>query len=347
MNITWELEIMSFDEIIGQENAKKILINSLDRGRTVNAYIFSGPGGVGKYFTAKVFAKALNCIEKDKPCGICPQCGKIQRNVHPDVRVIDGGKSSIKIDEIRELQEDMSLRPYEGHYKIYIIKNAENMTTQAANSLLKTLEEPPDYGIIILTTSNYHILLPTIISRSQIVSFNPIPQRDMEEFLKDKFVGNSDKIKLLSAFARGSIGQALKLAEDEEFIELRNICTRFLEILTEENNEREVFLFVDELIKRKKSINEVLNILIFIFRDLMLLKTYKQETIIVNSDIKEKLIYHSKILSIEGIYNILETIKKMKYDLNSNVNFNIAVEVMLSKIMGVYKDELYGSRSPI
>ncbi len=338
---------MPFDKIIGQEGAKKILKNSLDKGRTVNAYIFSGPDGVGKYLTAKVFAEALNCTEKDKPCGVCISCKKIERDVHPDIKVVDGEETSVKIDQIRELQEDMGLRPYEGHRKVYIIKNAENMTPEASNCLLKTLEEPPEYGVIILITSNYHTLLPTIISRSQVISFYPLSQKDMERFLSVKFKDNPDRIRFFSAFSRGSPGEALKLAEDEEFIELRDMCIDLLKILINKNNVKEVFMFADGLILRKKRIDEILNILVFLYRDLLLLKTYKKETIIVNADIKEKLIGYAEGLSIESLYRILEIIEGTKESLDSNANFNIVVEVMLAKIMGVYKDELYGSRCPL
>ncbi len=335
---------MPFNKIIGQESAKKILRNSLDKGRTVNAYIFSGPEGVGKSLTARVFSQALNCIEEDKPCGKCISCKKIQRDVHPDVRVVEGEGSSVKINQIRELQKDMGLRPYEGRSKVYIIKNAENMTPEAANCLLKTLEEPPEYGVIILITSNYLTLLPTIISRSQVISFYPLSQKDMERFLSDKLNDSPDRMRFFSAFSRGSPGEALKLVEEEEFIGLRDMCIELLDILMNKNNEKEVFLFVDGLIQRKNRIEEILNILIFLYRDLLLLKTHNKETIIVNVDIKEKLFDCAGKLSIEGFYSILEIIKETKKSLDSNVNFNIAVEVMLAKIMGVYRDELYGSR---
>lgn len=338
---------MSFDRIIGQEGAKKILINSLKRERTAHAYIFTGPDGVGKFLTARILAEALNCTEEDKPCGICRSCRKIQKGVHPDVKVIDVEGASIKINQMRELRRDMLVRPYEGRKKIYIIRQAEKMTPEASNSLLKTLEEPPEYGVIILVTVNHHMLLPTIRSRGQVIPFYPLSQKDMEEFLVKNLRKGKEEVRFLAAFSGGRPGEALKLADDEEFVQLRNLTFEIIAGLNKNNNEKSMFLLIDRLPNKKERIQEFLDIVTLWYRDLMIIKTGKKDTIIVNADLEEELNEQVKYLSIDRIFKILEIIQRLKKDIESNANLYLTLEVMFSKILGVYRDDVYSCRSQV
>jgi len=156
---------MPFSEIIGHEHNIKVLLRSIERGRLHHAHIFSGPEGVGKRLTAVSLAKALNCREMVADfCGHCVSCKKIDDGNHPDVKIVVPDGQFIKIDQIRDLQHDLQFRPFEGKKRVFIIDSADKMGLPAANSLLKTLEEPPRDSILILVTANLHSLLPALLT---------------------------------------------------------------------------------------------------------------------------------------------------------------------------------------
>lgn len=202
---------MSFSDVCGQEIAVRCLKSAIKNGRVAHAYIFAGPRNSGKLLLAKNFAKALNCIDPENlPCDACNSCMKIDKDIHPDVKsTAPGGKGGdIVIDEIRKIGSEIILKPYESRYKVFIIKDAHLMNAAAANSFLKTLEEPPANSVLILITESPGGLVPTIASRCQIIRFKPagaddvIPdERDniLKKFTDDKFIenfnlGNRDSI---------------------------------------------------------------------------------------------------------------------------------------------------------
>ena len=176
---------MSFTKLLGQENAVRLLKDDLDSGRIHHAYLFTGITGVGKRTLALEFARALFCEKQEgEACGTCLSCRKIEHSNHPDlnsIAITEG--DSIKIEQIRELQRGLAFRPYERKWKLYIIEDADRMTPEAANSLLKTLEEPPHYGIIILLAREAESLLPTIISRCHVIQLNPLSVENIEKVL--------------------------------------------------------------------------------------------------------------------------------------------------------------------
>ena len=181
---------MSFDGIKGQDRAVSFLKGSISGGRIAHAYIFYGARGVGKKLSALEFAKAVNCASPgERPCRLCPSCAKIGSSSHPDVSVITpaAGSQSLGIDGIRSLISDISLKPYEARKKIYIIDEADSLTEEASNALLKTLEEPPTDSVIILIAEKLQHILPTIISRSQTVRFFALAAETVERILvKDR-----------------------------------------------------------------------------------------------------------------------------------------------------------------
>ncbi|MFW5992349.1 MAG: DNA polymerase III subunit delta', partial [Halanaerobiaceae bacterium] len=200
---------MSFNNIVGQEAAVRILQDELKDGRVQHAYLFSGKRGVGKKALALELTKAIFCSEKEiDSCDNCLACRKIIHSNHPDTGIYSIEKGNfIKIDQIRKLQKDIAYKPYESGKKIYIIENADKMTTEAANSLLRTLEEPPGYAIIILLAEEVDRLLPTIISRCQQIQLkgiadNTIKQELIKEGIEEK------QAALLTRLADGSLGIA-------------------------------------------------------------------------------------------------------------------------------------------
>ncbi len=192
---------MSFEDVKGQGEAIKFLKAAISSGKMAHAYIFAGPVGCGRSLLARNFAKAVNCENlENAPCDLCLSCRKIDKDIHPDVRWIkkDEKNTEIKIDEIRKLESQIILKPYEGRYKVYIVVNAELMSMEAANSFLKTLEEPPPNSLLILTTGNTKDLLLTIVSRCQVMRLKPPPIDKptsiltdvLEEFSDDECIEN-------------------------------------------------------------------------------------------------------------------------------------------------------------
>jgi len=217
-----------FKNILGQQKAVLSLQTQLRTNRIAQAYLFAGPEGVGRKKTAIEVAKALNCRDKEQiePCDECPSCRKIDKNIHPDVHLIDFAwqaglleekpeqQTQIKIDVIREIQREISLKRFEGNYKVFIIDQAEKMSQSAMNCLLKTLEEPPENSLLILVTTSQDMLTQTIISRCQIIKFNRLMDSVVHKILTEKF-NLSTNLDRITKFANGSVAKA----SSEDFIE--------------------------------------------------------------------------------------------------------------------------------
>ena len=205
---------MPFSHVIGQEHIIRLLKNSLRDSRIAHAYLFVGPDGIGKTTVAKTLAQALNCSREDSDaCGICPACRRIENSSHPDVTWVrpTGLSRRVGIDDIRRLRQQISLKPYQGRKKVYLITEADRMTAQASNALLKTLEEPPANSILILITSHPASLFPTIISRCQMMRFSPLNPGHIEDYLVKKLNLPPGKARLLSRLSEGRLGKALTL----------------------------------------------------------------------------------------------------------------------------------------
>jgi len=225
---------MSFNDIINQDKAKKVLTGQLASGRIAHAYLFLGQDGIGRKKTALELAKALNCAKNSsskelvEACGHCVSCGKIEHSNHPDVKIIDFSyqarlenkevekQKAIKIDTIRAVQKDISFKPSEGRWKVYIIEPAEKITVDAANCLLKTLEEPPAWTVIILLSKHKENLPATVVSRSQVLYFSPLSENEVAEYLIAKHGTAPGRAREISVSCEGSLSAALTLLEDNE-----------------------------------------------------------------------------------------------------------------------------------
>ena len=207
-----ELKALSFDEIKGQDRALGILLKAQGKARLPHAYLFLGPEGVGKETTALSFFWRLLC-EGKTACGKCVPCAKFLRGNHPDVEIISPASKSLKIEQIRALEAKLYFRPLEAERRLILFPDAEAMTREAANALLKSLEEPPPYNLFVLVAKSTEGLLPTIVSRCQIVRFRPLPQKILEQVLVERFGLSEEEAKGLSCLAEGSLGRALRLAE--------------------------------------------------------------------------------------------------------------------------------------
>jgi DNA polymerase-3 subunit delta' len=209
---------VTFTAIIGHDRPVGILRRALANDALAHAYLFSGEPGIGKRMTALAFAAALNCVQpRDRDaCGTCPSCRKVSSGNHPDVHVMAADGDEIKIDQVREVQTTLSLRPFEGRRKVLIVDGAEDLNEASSNSFLKTLEEPPGESLIILVTAMPQRLLATIRSRCQALAFQPLPRSVLAPVLRERRGLSEEDAWFLAALSRGSIGRALEMDLDEE-----------------------------------------------------------------------------------------------------------------------------------
>ncbi len=217
---------MTFSEIIGHDRPVGILRRALTNDVLAHAYLFSGEPGIGKRMTALAFAAALNCEHRrdQDSCGTCPSCRKIASGNHPDVHVMVPDGDEIKIDQVREAQATLSLRPFEGSRKVLIVDGAEAMNEASSNAFLKTLEEPPGESLIILGTAMPQSLLTTIRSRCQALAFQPLPRSALAQVLRERRGLSEEDAWFLAALSRGSIGRALEMDAQEERTERQRVA---------------------------------------------------------------------------------------------------------------------------
>ncbi|HBF8524698.1 DNA polymerase III subunit delta' C-terminal domain-containing protein [Clostridioides difficile] len=311
---------MYFENIIGQDFAKKYLTNSIKKNKLNNAYMFEGMDGIGK----KKFADELSKLLLDYE--------NLENS--PDYVLIKPDGNSIKIAQIRNLQSDIVIRPHKD-YKIYIINNAEKMTVEAQNALLKTLEEPPNYAIIILVTNNKEALLETIKSRCDIIKFSPIPIEDLKRYLINTGI-EEERAQLLAIFSRGSIENALNLSQSSEFSMMREDIQQYIQIMLDKNIV-EILNIPNNMEKYRGKIIALLDMMINYFRDIILLKENVNKNMLINVD---KLVFIQNMsgkISYSQLSKIIDIIEDAKSKIKSNCNFNISIQVMSLNIYEVIK----------
>lgn len=312
---------MYFENIIGQEFAKKYMTNSIKNNKISHAYIFEGMDGIGKKKFAEEFSKILF-----KGTSI---------DVNPDCISINPDGNSIKIAQIRKLQSDIIIKPHKD-YKIYIINQSEKMTMEAQNTLLKTLEEPPRYAIIILITNNKERLLDTVKSRCETIKFTPISQSDLKLYLMNTKGIDEQRATLLATFSRGSMEKALELSDSAEFSIIREDIQKYIEIIMDKNIS-EVLNIASDLEKYKTSIISLLDMMLNYFRDMMFLKEGFGKNMIINID---KIIFiqnMSNKITYSQLSKIIDIIEETKKRIKSNCNFNTNMQVMALNIYEVIK----------
>lgn len=326
---------MDYSHIVGHEKIINSLKNAIKNDSVGHSYMFEGPKSIGKSKIAKVFAKTLLCKEEGvEPCNKCSSCLKFDSGNHPDLYIENTDGQSFKKDQIEELQKSIKTLPYEGRKKIFILENIDKITKQAQNSFLKTLEEPPMYVTILMTVTNSYSLLPTIVSRCQIFKLTPVESDKIKDVLINKLNKTPDESKIITSFSNGIIGKAIKLAESEEF------NTRREEIISVIDNtlngqKFNIFTLSDFFQKQKGNIEEILDMMMVWFRDVLFMKTLDENEFIINKDKLDVLSEQSFKITENKIYEITDAIRQTKENISSNVNYDLAIEVMLLKIQEV------------
>ncbi len=323
-----------FDSIIGQEQIRDHMLGAIASGHVGHAYIINGERSSGKEYIANLFAKALQCTgEGDKPCGECPSCRQAENDNQPDIIHVTHEKpGSIGVDDVREqICSDINIKPYSSQWKIYICNEAEKMTPAAQNALLKTLEEPPQYGVIMLLTTSTEALLPTILSRCITLNMKPVKDSQMRKYLTGELGMSSDKADLCIAFARGNVGKAKLLALSEEF---DNVRTEALSLLRNIRDMEivEVANAIRQISEYKFDTTDYLDIISVWYRDVLMFKATRDAGGLIFHDEIQYITRVADRSTYEGIETIIDAIDKAKRRLKANVNYDLTMELLMLTI---------------
>jgi DNA polymerase-3 subunit delta' len=322
---------MSFKDICGHEKPVTVLQRAIEKERVSHAYLFFGMGGVGKKTAAETFAKALNCTgSRLDACGKCLSCRKISRGNHPDVMVIKPEGQFIRIQEVRELQNQMRFKPLEGRKRVFIVIDAEKMNIAAANALLKTLEEPSPSNVLILVSARPQQLPATILSRCQQLRFSPLSREDVASYLTAKGGLDAGTAAVLAASSAGSIGKALEMHRDS-FLKVRE------EILQRVCDWREkdlmgIFAVVDAFGRERETIMEGLDILRTWYRDILVYRETGEEDRLVHRDRLETVQAFAGQLSASDILANIQAVHQAIRSIEQNANKQLTLETLLFKL---------------
>ncbi len=320
-----------FTDIIGQEQIREHLQTALRQHKISHAYVISGERNSGKEFIARTFAMALQCEKGgDEPCQECHSCRQALSMNHPDIiRLVHEKPNTISVEDIRlKINNDIAIRPYQGPYKIYIIAEGEKMTVQAQNALLKTLEEPPEYAVILILTDSADSLLPTVLSRCVRLDMKPVPDALVKKYLMETLHVPDYKAEVCTAFARGNVGRAKLLASSEEFDRVKEEAVTLLKYI-HEMELSEIIAAIKKITEYQFDVSDYLDILSIWYRDVLMFKaTNDANHLIFRGEIQ----YIKKVAdrsSYEGIETILEALEKAKSRLAANVSFDLTMQLLL------------------
>lgn len=326
--------MQEIEKVLGHEEVIKHLQNAAARDQVSHSYIFAGEKGSGKKLLAKIFAMTLQCEQHGKePCLQCSSCKKAMNKNHPDIIYISHEKpNSIGIEDIREqLIADVAIKPYTGPYKIYIVDEAEKMTVQAQNALLKTIEEPPAYAVILLLVNNTSTLLQTISSRCITLNFKPVRDEVIKRYLMDELHVPDYQAEVSVAFAQGNVGKAKQIAMAEDFSDMMQAAFHILK----KGNSMEVYEMVDAvrmLAEEKHTVYEYLDLFLVWFRDVLLFKATHEMDGLVFKEEYHAIKNRANKSSYEGLENIIKAIETAKARLQANVNFDLTMELLFLTI---------------
>lgn len=318
--------------ISGHEQAKAVFKEAIERNRLSHSYLLVGMAGVGKKTLARSLAQALNCDPPVYPgCGVCASCRKISAGNHADVITLERETQTIKIDQVRELASRLNYRPYEGRCKVAIIPEAERMTTHSMNALLKTLEEPPPDTVIILTTSNQERLLPTIVSRCQIIRLKPLEKAGIEEIISRELGIDHEQASILASLSEGSPGKALVLDRSFALEQRKDFIERL--VSTGLDSPGNIFDFAKELAELRDNPEEVLDILAGFYRDVLWEKSGVNMRI--NIDLEQLVKAQAERLDVERILDKLDAIAETRTRIEGNANRLLAMEFLTMCLRGL------------
>ena len=340
---------MSFSEIIGQEDAKSLLKNAVKTGNHSHAYIFSGEKGSGKMMLAEAFATMLQCENPgEDACLECHSCKQAISHNNPDIIYVrrEEGKANISVDTVREqIVNDVDIKPYSNKYKIYIVEEAERMNPQAQNAILKTIEEPPEYAIIILLTANHNAFLQTILSRCVLIQMKSVDTESIKRVLQSKYEIVDYQSQMVATFAQGNLGKAIALATDSSFNEVKDkvisLCKRASRM--EENQIADEVKSIKEANDSDKKageddkkfqgfVEQMLDLITLWYRDVLLYKATLNDNLLLYSENSYDIQEQAQRCSYHGLNNIVDAITETRDRLNANVNFELTITLLIESI---------------
>lgn len=323
-----------FADIIGHNQIVDHLKNAIRMGKVSHAYILNGESNAGKMMLAEAFAMALQCeAGKEESCMNCRSCHQAAEHNQPDIIYLTHEKPNvISVDDIRhQLNNDIVIKPYSSKYKIYIVDEAEKMNPQAQNALLKTIEEPPAYAVILLLTTNADAFLPTILSRCITLNLKSVNEDLIKEYLMRKYQIPDYQADVCAAFAQGNVGKAIQLASSGEFNELKAEALSVVKKL-EDMDLYELNGCIKQINDYKSKISEYFDLLTLWFRDVLYMKATNDVNNLIFKDEVYDIKKQAAKRSYAGIGNILQALEQSRVRLNANVNFDLVIELLLLTI---------------
>ena len=323
-----------FKEIVGHEQIISHLQNAVAMDKVSHAYIFSGAQNAGKRMLAEAFAMTLQCrAGGTEPCMQCQSCKQAVGKNQPDILYLTHEKpNTVSVDDVRrQINNDIDIKPYSSKYKVYIIDEAEKMNVQAQNALLKTIEEPPAYAVIMLLTTNKDAFLPTIRSRCVTLDLKAVEDEKIKTFLMHSCQVPDYKADICVAFAQGNVGRAMQLAASERFNELKDFTLQLLRRIGD-IPDYDLLQELKPLNDLKEDISDFFDLLLLWYRDVLLYKASGREEDLIFRDQSYELRQQSEKSSYSGIENILEAIETARGRIRANVNFELTLELLLLTI---------------
>ena len=316
--------------VVGHKWAVDLLNRALASERVAHAYLLTGQPQVGKRSLALNFAQALNCLNdnnEERPCGQCLACRKIAHGSHPDVQLIEGEGGSLKIAQMRTLQHEAALSPLEGRWKVYIIRQMERATAEAANCLLKTLEEPPAHVILLLTASRSDALLPTIVSRCQVLNLRPLANETVQRALQERWGVDAERAQLLARLSGGRLGWAVAASQNDAILSRREKhLDEMTELLGQGRVER--LEYAQQLSRNPEAAPELLHLWLSWWRDLLLV-TSESSAEISNIDREDAVRAQAQRYSLGQVRDFVEALRATAWRLEHNANTRLTLEVLM------------------
>ena len=321
-------------DIVGHEQIIEHLKTAIEMGKVSHAYILNGPDLSGKMMIAEAFARALLCEKQDPDgCGECRSCRQSDDRNNPDIIYVKHDKpNTISVDDIRtQLNNDIVIKPYSNQYKIYIVDEAEKMNQQAQNALLKTIEEPPAYAVIMLLTTNADSFLQTIRSRCITLNLKSVKNDVIKSYLMTEKKIPDYQADVCAAFAQGVVGKAIKLASSDDFNELKESALSLIKRL-DDIDLYEMGEAIKQISDYKLQVQDYFDLITVWYRDVLYMKATNDVNGLIFKDevydIKKQASKHS----YHGIETIIEALDKAKLRINANVNFDLVIELLLMTI---------------
>lgn len=325
---------MEFSDVLGQDSIKRALKEAIERDHLGHAYLFYGESGIGKSMMVKIFARKILCSSGTEEGCSCSNCQMFFAGMHPDCYIVECEGSSIGVDKIRKMQTQVIMKPTYGGKKVFVIDDANNMTVDAQNALLKTLEDPPEYAVILLCSNNYDGLLDTIKSRLVKYSFKKNSNYDLREYLKRKKIASGIDEDFLISYANGNIGNLISIMEDDEKRALRDVvidCALNIKKMDRVKVIDAINFFVDN----KDDVEYMLSMFMTVYRDILIIKKTKDDTLLTNIDKKIMILNKQNDFKQDELTRDIEIIEKTLDYINKNANFGLSMEVMFYEMQEV------------